>query len=64
MFFKSNEKCFLLHLKSSFRREDLNFCSGFFGHVGKWLDKRAKVNLKIYDVTTWKPNNYNTHITQ
>ena len=25
-----------------------------FGHVGKWLDKRAKVNFKFYDATNWK----------
>ena len=26
----------------------LNFCPDFFGHVGKWLDKKTKVNFKIY----------------
>ena len=25
----------------------LNFCPGFFDHVGKWLDKKASVNFKI-----------------
>ena len=35
-----------------------------FGHVGKLLDKKAEVNFKIYDVTTWETNNYNTHIAQ
>ena len=25
----------------------------FFGHVGTWLDKKAKFNFKIYDVTDW-----------
>ena len=39
----------------------------FFGHVGapsafngfceKQLDKKAKLNFKIYDVTTWETNN-------
>ena len=24
-----------------------------FSHLGKWLDKKAKVNFKIYDVTGW-----------
>ena len=28
------------------------------------LDKTAKVHFKIYDVTNWKANNYNTHIAQ
>ena len=28
----------------------LNFCSGFLGHAGEHLDKKAKVNFKTYDV--------------
>ena len=28
----------------------LNFCLSFFGHVGNWLDKQAKVNYETYDV--------------
>ena len=42
----------------------LNFHLDSFGHVGERLDKKAKVNYKIYDITTWKFNNYNTHIAQ
>ena len=30
----------------------LNLCPAFFGHMGKVLDKKAKINFKIYDVTT------------
>ena len=30
--------------------------------LGTPLDK--KVNFKIYDITDWTKNNYNTHITQ
>ena len=33
-------------------------------HVVKRLDKKSKVDLKIYDVIDWTANNYNTHITQ
>ena len=40
----------------------LNFCRDFFGHVGKRLDKKAKVIFKIYNVINWETNNYNTHI--
>ena len=40
----------------------LNFCPDVFGHVEKWLDKKVKVNLKIYDVSTWMASNRNTHI--
>ena len=42
----------------------LKFCSDFFGHVGKWPDKKYKVNFKIYDVIQWETNNYNTFIAQ
>ena len=35
-----------------------------FGYVKKRLDKKVKFNSKIYDVTSWAPNNYNTHIAQ
>ena len=33
-------------------------------HVRKQLDKKVKVNFKIYDVTTRETNNCNTHIAQ
>ena len=29
------------------------FCSDFFGHVEKRFDKEAKVNFKLYDISTW-----------
>ena len=35
----------------------------FFGYVEKWLDKKAKLNFKICDVTDWTKNNSNTYIT-
>ena len=34
----------------------------FFCYVGKQLDKKAENNFKIYDVTDWTTNNYNTHL--
>ena len=34
----------------------------FFDLVVKRLDKKAKVNFKIYNVMNWETNNYNTHI--
>ena len=30
--------------------------------IEKWLDKKAKVNFKIYDVTNWNTETYNKHI--
>ena len=32
----------------------LIFCPDFFGHVGKRLNKKVKVTLKIYDFIYWK----------
>ena len=40
------------------------FLSWLFGFAEKQLDKKDKVIFKIYDVTDWTTNNYNTHITQ
>ena len=41
----------------------LRFCPDFFAIVEKRLDKKGKVNFKMYDVTTWLKNNYNTQYT-
>ena len=62
--FKSDEKCFLFHLKSSFRSQMFKFLSWLFGHVAKRFDKKEKVIFKFYDVTAWLTNNCNTHIAQ
>ena len=32
----------------------LKLCSEISGHVGKRLDKKAKVSFKTYKVTNWK----------
>ena len=42
----------------------LHICPDIFGYVGKWFDKKATVNSKIYGVTDWTTNNYNPHIVQ
>ena len=49
-------------LKALFILKTFNFCPDFFGHVGKRRDKKAKINFKIYNVTDWETNNYNTRI--
>ena len=54
---KNDEKSFL------FLRY-LNFCLNFFGHVGKRLDKKAKVYFRIYDVINREANNCNIDIDQ
>ena len=55
MFFISSEKLF------SFLRYS-QFCPDFFSYIGKQLDRKAKVNFKIYDVTNWNTKSYNKHI--
>ena len=40
----------------------LNFCLDVFTLVGRSPNKKARKNFKIYDVTTWETNNYNTYI--
>ena len=46
--------CFML--KSSFVIKTLTFLSWFFGYMENRIDKKAKVNFKIYDVTDWAIN--------
>ena len=58
------KNAFYFILKALFTLKILNFCPDFFGHVGKQLDEKAKVNFKIYDVINCETNNYNTHIAQ
>ena len=61
--FKNDEKSFFFQVKSSivlFLR--WLFCPDSCGLAGKRLDKKGKVNLKIYDVTDWETNNYNIHV--
>ena len=56
------KNAFYFTLKSLFVYEIFPFLSWVFGHIGKRLDKKAKVNLKIYGVTNWNTNNYKIHI--
>ena len=50
-------------LKSSFFIKTLTFLSWFFGYVETRIDKKAKVNFKIYDVTD-RAINYSCNIAQ
>ena len=36
------------------------FLSGHFGHVSKQLDQKDEVIFKIYNVTAWLTNYFNT----
>ena len=40
------------------------FLSWLFGFVEKRLDKNSKLNFKIYYVTDWTTNNFNTYISR
>ena len=53
-----------LMLKAPFVLEIFTFLSRLFGYVVKQLDKKGKVNFKIYDMTDWTIDNYNTCIVQ
>ena len=46
----------LFTLKALFITEINKFLFSVFSLVRKWLDKKAKVNFKIYDVTKWITN--------
>ena len=47
-------------LKAIFLLKIFKFLFCLFGYVEKRLEKRAKVNFKIYDATSQKTNSYNT----
>ena len=53
---------FYFTLKALFILEIVIFLPWLFSYVEKQLDKKVKVNFKIYDITDWETNNYNTHI--
>ena len=59
------KNAFYFTSKALFVLKIFKFLSWLFGHVSKRLDKKDKVNFKIYDVTTaWLTNNRNAHIAQ
>ena len=51
-------------LKALFIIKKFTFLYWFFGYPEKQLDKKAMVTFKVYDVTEWARNTYNTHIAQ
>ena len=55
---------FYFILKALFVLKIFTFSCLFFGDAEKRLDKKAKVNFKIYDVTDWTTNDYDTHTAQ
>ena len=51
-------------LKALFSIKVIKFLYWIFGHREKPLDKKAKINFKIYNVTDWKTSKSNTYIPQ
>ena len=49
-------------LAALFVLEIFKFLLWLFVYEGKWLDKKDKVNFKIYDITKWEKNNCSIHI--
>ena len=47
---------FYFILKSLFVLEIFKFLSWLFGYVEERLDKKTKVNFKVYDITDWTTN--------
>ena len=52
------------YVKISFALDIFNLLSWRFGYAENWLDKKAKVNFKIYEATVWTTNKYNAYIAQ
>ena len=50
---RSMKNDFYFMLKTLFVLEIFPFLSRPFDYVKKWLDKKAMVNSKIYDITDW-----------
>ena len=63
-FKKDRNNVFYFTLKAFFVLKRFNFFPDFFCQVGKSLDMKAGVNFKIYHITIYETNNYNTHIVQ
>ena len=61
---KMMENAFFFTLKALFVLKVFKFLSSLFTHAEKMAWLKEKVNFKIYDVTTWLTNNYNTYIAQ
>ena len=63
--FKNNEKFFFYFMsKALFVFKLFTFLFSSFGYMEERLDKKAKVNSKICDITDWTRNNFNRHVTQ
>ena len=51
-------------LEALFVLKLFKFLLDFFAYARKGIDKKAKVNFKIYDFINWETNNQNKQIAQ
>ena len=58
------ENAFYFTLKTHFVLDIFTFLFWFFDYVVKWIDKKAKVNFKIHEVTNWTANIFNIYPVQ
>ena len=58
------KNAFYFTLNALFVLKMFKFLSWLFGNVEKRFDEKAKVIFKVFNATTWKTNNCNTHIVQ
>ena len=56
------KNAFYFMLKALFVFKIFVFLFRLVVYVGKRFDRKTKINLKIYNVTEWIINNYNTYI--
>ena len=61
---KMMKNAFDFILNALFVLNIFKFCHDFLVMQKKPLDKKDKINFKIYDITTWLTNSCNTHIAQ
>ena len=59
---KMMKNTFYFTSKALFILKIFKFLSLIFDPTLKWLDLKDEVNLKLYDVTVWLTNYFNTHI--
>ena len=55
---KKMKNAFYFTLNALLVLEIFQFLFSICGHAGKKLDKKVKINFKIYDVTNWVTSNY------
>ena len=61
---KMMKNAFDFILNALFVLNIFKFCHDLLVMQKKPLDKKDKINFKIYDITTWLTNSCNTHIAQ